>query len=149
MWPINMYFAQIYILAEMSYGKTSPDLGTYVQLNNHARPYVLSICHSGWRWVLSYSSTDIVFYWRYIWTFQEPGTVPHPSVYWYRHRQWFLDASDLSPVSKCLKYGSKSIRSSLLAAHDKVLITTGRRLIRSPKTAWGHHPITTQQGALS
>lgn len=66
MWPFNMYFAQIYILAEMSYGKTSPDLGTYRQLNNHARPYVLSICHSGWRWVLSYSSTDIVFYWRYI-----------------------------------------------------------------------------------
>lgn len=61
-----MYLAQIYILAEMPYGKTSPDLGTYAELNNHARPYVLSICRSGCRWVLSYSSTDIVFYWRYI-----------------------------------------------------------------------------------
>lgn len=61
-----MYFAQIYILAEMSYGKTSPDVGTYAQLNNHAGPYVRSICQSGWRWVLSYSSTDIVFYWRYM-----------------------------------------------------------------------------------
>lgn len=29
-WPCNMYFAQIYILAEMSYGKTCPDLGTYI-----------------------------------------------------------------------------------------------------------------------
>lgn len=28
MWPFNMYFAQMYILSEMSYGKLCPDLGT-------------------------------------------------------------------------------------------------------------------------
>lgn len=51
--PCNMQFAQIYILAEMSYGKTCPDLGTSAQLSSHdARPYALSVYHSGWRWVL-------------------------------------------------------------------------------------------------
>lgn len=53
-WPCNIYFAQIYILAEMSYEKICPDLGTYVQLSSHgARPYALSVYHSGWRWVSS------------------------------------------------------------------------------------------------
>lgn len=47
-------FAQIYILAEMCYEKICPDLGTYVQLSSHgARPYALSVYHSGWRWVCS------------------------------------------------------------------------------------------------
>lgn len=61
-----MYFAQIYTLTKMSYGKTCPDLDMYAQLNSHARPYALSIYHSGWRWVLSYSYTYIVFHWKYI-----------------------------------------------------------------------------------
>lgn len=53
-WPCNIYFAQIYILAEMSYEKICPDLGTYVQLSSHGtRPSALSVYHSGWRWVSS------------------------------------------------------------------------------------------------
>lgn len=66
MWPFNMYFAQICTLTKMSYGKTCPDLVTYAQLNSHARPYALSVFHSGWRGVLSYPYTYIVFYWKYM-----------------------------------------------------------------------------------
>lgn len=56
-------------------GITCPGLGTFARLNSHARPCALSSHHSGWRQVLSYSYTYIVFYWKYSWTFQEPGTV--------------------------------------------------------------------------
>jgi hypothetical protein len=43
------------------------NLDTYIQLYSQATfpGHVCSICHSGWRCVLSYSYTYIAFYWKY------------------------------------------------------------------------------------
>lgn len=117
----------------------------YAQLSSHdARPYALSVCHSGWRQVLPISIPIQYFTGN---TFGHSKNPVQSPLQYILIQTWFLYASDLLPIPKILKYGSRYTQSSLLVIHNKVLITSDRCLMWS-ETSWGHYPITTLQGAL-